>query len=579
MLALFDVDNPWLVALGRLHPLVLHLPIGLFAGIALLEFGALLLKKPVPRAAVATLSVFAAVMAAVTASSGWVLGDEKVGEFDAQILASHKALGVATAVVALLAAMVAGLRLRAPFRWLLVVTLGFMAAAGHLGASLTHGSEFLFEPFHAKPVRPATPHTVPDVRPTEGTPLDPAAKTPEVPPSEPATPPAAPEPPVENAISTYVAVIAPILERTCVNCHNPQKHKGGLVLSSRAGIEAGGENEAALVPGKPEASAMYTRLLLPLDDDDHMPKRGKPQPTAEEIESLRQWIAAGAPFEGVIPLSAPRPDVPPAPKPKAGTPPEEPVRKTAAAPAAPAAIDALRRALAHVAPIALDSELLRVDFAAIAPQVDDDKAAALLTPLAAQIAELSLARTAISDAALAQLAAMPNLRDLDLRGTAVTSVGVAALRPAAKLERLVLAQTHLDDSATASLAAMPALREVYLWQSGVSEAAVAQLCQRAPSLQVDAGVDGAAAALEVEPEVELGKVTAPAEAPAAAATEAPGKASTAALTPVNSVCPVSGKPVDPHYLVVHDGKVIGFCCPNCPQAFWQDPAKYPVAAK
>ena len=45
----------------------------------------------------------------------------------------------------------------------------------------------------------------------------------------------------------------------------------------------------------------------------------------------------------------------------------------------------------------------------------------------------------------------------------------------------------------------------------------------------------------------------------------------ASLAPVNTVCPVSGSPVNPKYRVVYDGKVIGFCCPECPKAFWADP--------
>jgi YHS domain-containing protein len=39
---------------------------------------------------------------------------------------------------------------------------------------------------------------------------------------------------------------------------------------------------------------------------------------------------------------------------------------------------------------------------------------------------------------------------------------------------------------------------------------------------------------------------------------------------------VSGKPVDPRFVIVHDGKAIGFCCPNCPKEFWTEPSKFAV---
>jgi hypothetical protein len=44
-----------------------------------------------------------------------------------------------------------------------------------------------------------------------------------------------------------------------------------------------------------------------------------------------------------------------------------------------------------------------------------------------------------------------------------------------------------------------------------------------------------------------------------------------ALAAKNTVCPVSGSPVSPKYRVIWGGQVIGFCCPECPKAFWADP--------
>ncbi len=41
-----------------------------------------------------------------------------------------------------------------------------------------------------------------------------------------------------------------------------------------------------------------------------------------------------------------------------------------------------------------------------------------------------------------------------------------------------------------------------------------------------------------------------------------------------TMCPVSGKPIDPEHSVEYKGKKVYFCCPNCPGAFEKDPAKY-----
>jgi len=43
---------------------------------------------------------------------------------------------------------------------------------------------------------------------------------------------------------------------------------------------------------------------------------------------------------------------------------------------------------------------------------------------------------------------------------------------------------------------------------------------------------------------------------------------------VQTMCPVSNKPIDVKNFVKHDGKKVYFCCKNCPAAFKKDPAKY-----
>lgn len=43
---------------------------------------------------------------------------------------------------------------------------------------------------------------------------------------------------------------------------------------------------------------------------------------------------------------------------------------------------------------------------------------------------------------------------------------------------------------------------------------------------------------------------------------------------LQTICPVSDKPIDPTKSVEHEGKKVYFCCGNCPKAFTADPAKY-----
>jgi formylglycine-generating enzyme required for sulfatase activity/mono/diheme cytochrome c family protein len=87
--------------------------------------------------------------------------------------------------------------------------------------------------------------------------------------------------------------IKPILESACLSCHNPDNIKGELLLNTRANAIKGGEYGAALVPGKPEESSLYTLTVLDPDDDDIMPPKGDPL-TQEQTESLKAWIEEGA---------------------------------------------------------------------------------------------------------------------------------------------------------------------------------------------------------------------------------------------------------------------------------------------
>jgi hypothetical protein len=74
------------------------------------------------------------------------------------------------------------------------------------------------------------------------------------------------------------------------------KTKGGLKLSDRASILAGGERGPAIVPGKPEESLLISAVRY-LDEPKMPPKQ---RLTDREIEKLERWVAAGAPWPVVL---------------------------------------------------------------------------------------------------------------------------------------------------------------------------------------------------------------------------------------------------------------------------------------
>lgn len=93
----------------------------------------------------------------------------------------------------------------------------------------------------------------------------------------------------------FASRIVPILERTCYSCHGEEKQRGGFAAHTLEALMKGGKEAGpGIVPGKPEESSVLARLSLPLDHDEHMPPKNKPQPTEKEVALLKWWIAQGA---------------------------------------------------------------------------------------------------------------------------------------------------------------------------------------------------------------------------------------------------------------------------------------------
>lgn len=97
--------------------------------------------------------------------------------------------------------------------------------------------------------------------------------------------------------------IQPILEFHCVSCHNAEEAKGDLRFDQSDHFLKGGDGGPSFVAGKPDESLLIELVSLPEDDSDVMPPKGRTL-HKHEIEKLRQWVAAGAPFPKELTLVA-----------------------------------------------------------------------------------------------------------------------------------------------------------------------------------------------------------------------------------------------------------------------------------
>lgn len=103
--------------------------------------------------------------------------------------------------------------------------------------------------------------------------------------------------------------VQPILSEHCAQCHGVDEgeRQSGLRLDLRESALKGGESGTpAIVPGRPEQSELIRRIASS-DVEVVMPPPGHNKPlSAQQIETLQQWVQGGAVYESHWAFTAPR---------------------------------------------------------------------------------------------------------------------------------------------------------------------------------------------------------------------------------------------------------------------------------
>ncbi len=307
--------------------------------------------------------------------------------------------------------------------------------------------------------------------------------------------------------------IKPILSDRCYSCHADKKQKGDLRLDSPSAITKGGKAGAVVAAGRPDKSTLYSRLLLPKDDDDIMPAKGDPL-THEQCELIRQWIADGASFSDQPAVAAKAPAVAVAAKAPAGPAAPAGAATPAAAPAGVAAVPGPPASLPATTLDVLAATLPTPDAAALKALTDAggtvrtlsknnaalavdlshagdawERALAQLEKLGQDVLWLDLKGTMVSDAQLRLLPKLKNLQRLHLERTAVTDAGLAQVKLCAQLTYLNLYGTKITDAGLRQLSGLSALTHLYVWQSAVTPAGIAEVRKALPGCEVDGAPD------------------------------------------------------------------------------------------
>ena len=81
-----------------------------------------------------------------------------------------------------------------------------------------------------------------------------------------------------------------VMEESCISCHNPDKAKGGLDLSTYNNLMKGGSSGASVTAGDPAASLLY-KVMAHLEEP-FMPQNKDKLPQAK-IDVVKNWISGG----------------------------------------------------------------------------------------------------------------------------------------------------------------------------------------------------------------------------------------------------------------------------------------------
>ena len=429
----------WLQVAGRLHPMVLHLPIGFLTLAFLLMILKNEFKKEAFRRVMLVVLLVSSLSTSIAALFGFFLSRE--GSYGEAIF-QHKTSGVLLSFLCyiLLLLFIRDEKLKLAFYLTGAITIGLLVFTGHTGGNITHGENYVLAPMRSSFA--SSSYTDP--------------------------------------LTVYGAAVVPILEQKCFSCHNESKAKGKLVLTSVEALKKGGKNGRIIEAGKPLESRMIKYIHLPVEEEDHMPPKEKPQLTTQEISLLEKWIQSGASFDMklselksgdslqvfISSLTRKRRNQ------------AEPTYEFEAV--SEETIKKLNTPFRVVFPLYQNSPALQVDF--FVKEMYKTNALEELKEIKDQLVVVNLPKMPITDEALKIIGTFKNLERLNINFTQVKGQGLRELQSLKKLQSLSLSGIEVEAKDLEPVLSNPSLKEVFIWNTKISESEKVKLASQYPKI-------------------------------------------------------------------------------------------------
>lgn len=449
--------------IGRFHPVLVHLPIGMLILAAIFQF----LKgkqEEWQKAIQFTLMIgfWGAVLACV---AGWIQANE--GGYAGRSLFIHRWGGIAIALVTFLLWRWQKSERSDKYRSLAYAAmLGGLTYIGHQGGTMTHGADWTVE---------KAPSWMQSLSGYDGRPTHVAYDDP-------------------DSVRIYHDLIKPFVDEKCATCHDQYITKGGLDITTDSTFAKGGRNGDVL--GSPSESEFYRRVTMDPLSRKFMPPKGAGL-SYQDVKLLGWWLENGADFDKTVALAEHPKEIQEILMDRYGldTKPKTFLEKTKVDPVPDETMVSLQNLGFGVNQLAQDNNFLDVRWRHV-DTLDVNDAIPALKEVANQVAWLDLSRAGVNDASLETLGTFKNMVRLKLDNNEISDEGVSKLTGLRNLESLNLYKTSVSDESIENLGKLGGLKRIYLWLSQVTPDGKSALETANENLDVNLGIEATPAEAE-----------------------------------------------------------------------------------
>ena len=250
-----------------------------------------------------------------------------------------------------------------------------------------------------------------------------------------------------------------------------------------------------------DESEFIKRILLPENDEHHMPPKGKNQITENELSLMKWWVEQGASFDkkisqltvnqsvkpilaslgggmGIVAIAKIKQDVFNI---------EEGILTKSVSKINESITEKIKSSGGLILPLSQNSNYVEITFLNNLKFSDTD--ANLLSIAPEQTIWLKLNDTEITDKSLTEVAKLKNLTRLHLENTKITDAGFTQIGSLPNLEYLNLIGTNVSDNALKNIASLKNLKKLYIWKTKITQAGVDNLKKILPNLNIEMGLN------------------------------------------------------------------------------------------